>query len=244
MKRLIIFFAVVMGALCSVARSGESEMTALRKWNAGTQVSAATVEKFGIERCFTATEITPEIFARIKGKSFAEGCTTPLSDLRYLKVLHTDAEGRILLGEIICNKAISRDLLDIFRELFNAGYAIERMTLIDNYGADDQASMTANNSSAFNFRYVSGTRKLSNHSRGLAIDINPLYNPYVRRLNSKSPVVEPAAAAPYADRSKPSAYRLTKGDLCHRLFTSRGFIWGGDWKTVKDYQHFEKKATK
>lgn len=244
MKRLIIFCAVVIGALCGFARSDESEMTALRNWNAGTQVSAATVEKFGIERCFTATEITPEIFARIKGKSFAEGCTTPLSDLRYLKVLHTDAEGRILLGEIICNKAISRDLLDIFRELFNAGYPIERMTLIDNYGADDQASMTANNSSAFNFRYVSGTRKLSNHSLGLAIDINPLYNPYVRRLNSKSPVVEPAAAAPYADRSKPSAYRMTKGDLCHRLFTSHGFIWGGDWKTVKDYQHFEKKTAK
>ena len=100
MKRLIIFCAVVIGALCSVARSGESEMTALRNWNAGTQVSAATVEKFGIDRCFTESEITPEIFARIKGKSFADGCTTPLSGLRYLKVLHTDAEGRILLGEM------------------------------------------------------------------------------------------------------------------------------------------------
>ena len=146
----------------------------------------------------------------------------------------------MLQGELICHKTIADDLLAIFRELYQAKYPIERMVLVDEYDADDEASMRANNSSAFNFRYISGTKTLSRHSRGMAIDINPLYNPYVRHRGGRT-LVEPANAQAYVDRTKDFPYKIVKGDLCYRLFKKYGFTWGGDWKNSKDYQHFEKR---
>ena len=193
-----------------------------------------------LENGFSQQEITDALFVRIKGKSYKDNCTTSLSDLRYLQVLHYNTEGEVLKGELICHQSISEDLLTIFRELYKAKYPIERMVLVDEYDADDEASMQANNSSAFNFRYVSGTKSLSRHSRGMAIDINPLYNPYVRQRNGRT-VVEPTNAEAYVDRTKDFPYKIVRGDLCYRLFKKYGFIWGGDWKNSKDYQHFEKK---
>lgn len=188
---------------------------------------------------FSQQEIPDSIFARIEGKSFKDNCTTPREDLRYLRLSHYNMEGEVLQGELICHKAIAADLLAIFRELYYAKYPIERMVLIDEYDADDEASMRANNSSAFNFRYISGTKRLSKHSRGMAIDINPLYNPYVRHRGGRT-LVSPANGKAYVDRSKDFPYKIVKGDLCYRLFKEHGFSWGGDWKNSKDYQHFEK----
>ncbi len=185
---------------------------------------------------FSSNEISEKILARIDGRSYKEGCTVPLSELRYLTILHYNFKGQITRGELICNRAISDDLLEIFGALFDAKYQIERVELIDNFGADDRRSMIANNSSAFNFRYISGSKTLSNHSYGMAIDINPLYNPYVR-----GKMVDPIESTPYADRTKPFAHKIDKNDLCYKEFTKRGFTWGGDWKSLKDYQHFEKR---
>ena len=99
--------------------------------------------------------------------------------------------------------------------------------------------MEANNTSAFNFRTVEGSTTLSNHAYGLAIDINPKYNPYVKVSNGTT-VVYPDNAAEYADRSVDCDYYINRDDICYQAFVSRGFTWGGDWTTVKDYQHFEK----
>ena len=188
---------------------------------------------------FSQQEITDSIFARIEGKSFKENCTMPREDLRYLKVLHYNKEGEELEGELICHKDIADDLLAIFRELHRAKYPIERMVLIDEYDADDEASMRANNTSAFNFRPASGMRRLSKHSIGMAIDINPLYNPLVKHREGRTRVY-PSTATPYIDRTQDFPYKIVKGDLCYRLFKKYGFSWGGDWKSSKDYQHFEK----
>ena len=188
---------------------------------------------------FSQQEITDSIFARIEGKSFKENCTTPREDLRYLKVLHYNKEGEELEGELICHKDIADDLLAIFRELHRAQYPIERMVLIDEFDADDEASMRANNTSAFNFRPASGMRRLSKHSIGMAIDINPLYNPLVKHREGRTKVY-PSTATPYIDRTWDFPYKIVKGDLCYRLFKKYGFSWGGDWKSSKDYQHFEK----
>ena len=146
----------------------------------------------------------------------------------------------MLEGELICHKDIADDLLAIFQELYKAAYPIERMVLIDEYDADDEASMRANNTSAFNFRYASGMKRLSSHSTGMAIDINPLYNPLVRYREGQTRVF-PTTAAAYMDRTKYFPYKIEKGDLCYRLFKKYGFSWGGDWKSSKDYQHFEKR---
>ena len=189
---------------------------------------------------FAQQKITDDIFARIEGKSFKANCTTPREDLRYLKVLHYNKEGEVLEGELICHKNIADDLLAIFQELYQAKYPIERMVLVDEYDADDEASMRANNSSAFNFRTISGTNRLSRHSQGMAVDINPLYNPYVRQRGGRIKI-EPLNGTAYADRTKEFPYKIVKGDLCYRLFKKYGFSWGGDWKNSKDYQHFEKR---
>lgn len=190
---------------------------------------------------FTADTLTNEVFARMKGKSFAEDCSVSRAELRYLRVSHYDAEGRVRQGELVCHRAIAADLLDIFRELYRHRYPIERMTLIDDYDADDEQSMRANNTSCFNYRKVAGSRRLSAHSRGMAIDINPLYNPCVRKGRDGRTTIQPSTARRYADRKRAFRYKLVAGDLCHRLFLEHGFEWGGAWRSLKDYQHFEKK---
>ena len=189
---------------------------------------------------FYQQEITDDIFARIEGKSFKANCTTPREDLRYLRVLHYNLDREVLQGELICHKDIADDLLAIFQELYKAAYPIERMVLIDEYEADDEASMRDNNTSAFNFRRASGMQRLSSHSTGMAIDINPLYNPLVKHREGKTKVF-PATAIAYIDRTKFFPYKIEKGDLCYRLFKKYGFSWGGDWRSSKDYQHFEKR---
>lgn len=186
-----------------------------------------------------ASPIPDEIWDKMQGKSIPKHCTTPRSSLRYLQVMHNDKNGKPQIGELICNKSIAKDLIEIFRELFNAGYRIERIELIDEYNADDRLSMEANNTSCFNFRLMTGSRtKVSKHGLGLAIDINPLYNPYV-----KGNKVEPETGRKYAYNRKSRndiPMKIDTNDLCCKLFIKHGFRWGGAWNSSKDYQHFEK----
>lgn len=190
--------------------------------------------------CFTYIEIPPKVFTRMENKSFSEDCTIPLADLRYVKVLYYGFDDEIHVGELVVNKSIAFDIVEIFKELFDARYPIERMVLIDEYEADDNLSMEDNNTSSFNFRVVIGTDTLSNHARGLAIDINPLYNPYVSTKDGRQYIL-PVNGKKYIDRDLECEYYIEKGDVCYNAFISRGFTWGGNWGSVKDYQHFEKK---
>ena len=238
MKRLAAFVLLLAGIGSAYAGDGDAER--LRAWRAGEKVSEEAVAEYGIDRCFASSEIGDALFARMYGKSYKPDCTVPRSELRYLRVLHRNLAGETLLGELVCNEAISGDLLEIFRMLYDAAYPIERMVLIDEYDAQDGPSMRANNSSAFNFRFIAGTGVLSNHSRGMAVDINPLYNPYVK-TNGGRTVVAPAEAAPYAERKRDFPYKIAEDDPCCREFLRHGFTWGGHWKSLKDYQHFEKK---
>jgi hypothetical protein len=189
---------------------------------------------------FTIDTISDAVFQRMQGKSYKKDCTVPRSELRYLRLSHYDSQGKEHVGELVCNKKISSDLKEIFKELYKQKYPIERMRLIDDYEADDERSMQANNTSCFNFRTIAGSKKLSKHSLGMAIDINPLYNPYVKRRKDGKLLVQPANARKYSDRSKRWNYKLEKGDLCYRLFIKHGFKWGGSWTNSKDYQHFER----
>jgi hypothetical protein len=189
---------------------------------------------------FSSQPIPDSVFQRMQGRSWPEGCTIRRADLRYLRLSHYDAEKRQHVGEMVCNKAIADDLLDIFRELYRQQYPIQRIRLIDDYDASDERSMRDNNSSCFCYRRISGTTKLSKHAQGMAVDINTLYNPYVRTGKNGRRIVEPATATKYVDRRKSFPYKIVKGDLLHRLFLQHGFKWGGSWRTMKDWQHFEK----
>lgn len=211
----------------------------LRKWAAGSKVSLEAVQLFGENNAFIEMDIDDVIYSRIYGKSYKADCSIPLHDLSYLKLLHFDINHNICIGELICNKSIAKELIEIFQELYNAGYPIQKMVLIDEYNADDEVSMQDNNSSAFNYRPIVGGGKLSKHAIGLAIDINPLYNPYVK-ITEGELYIAPDNAKQYVDRNQEFPYKICKDDLCYRLFTKYGFEWGGDWVTRKDYQHFEK----
>ncbi len=157
-----------------------------------------------------------------------------------ISVLHVDASGNTRHGTLICNRLIAADLREIFDSLYKARYPIELIRPISEFGDDDEQSMRADNTSCYCYRPVAGSKKLSKHALGLAIDINPLYNPCVRRRKDGTLLVQPQTAAKYTDRSRNFRYKISRGDLCYRLFLSHGFRWGGEWLTLKDYQHFEK----
>lgn len=191
---------------------------------------------------FSALPLSDEIFARMNGVSFHENPNITRDSLRYLRVLHYNPAGEIRTGEMICNQLIASDLLAIFQKLYEAQYPIGRMVLVDDYAADDGASMAANNTSCFNYRVIAGSTTLSVHAKGLAVDINPQFNPYVTFNADGTANIEPENGRAYANRENFFPMKIDHDDLCYQLFTEHGFTWGGDWNSPKDYQHFEWNA--
>src|SRR5215469_3945513 len=145
-------------------------------------------------------------------------------------------------GEIMVMDAAAENVLRIFTKLREIGFPIAKARLIDHYDGSDDASIADNNTSAFNSRTVAGTNALSLHAYGLAIDINPVQNPYVQRSGAKLKFSPPASAA-YADRLKgqPEKWlRLGMAEAVIDVFADEGFlIWGGTWTSAIDYQHFQ-----
>ena len=225
-------------AAAGQAQTAQNTQAELRaQYKGGSVVSQDTVNSVGKQAFFSAQPIDDEVFARIQGKSYANGCTVSLDRLRYVRILYHGFDGQTHVGEVICNSTLAQDLLEIFGGLYDAGYPIESVRLIDEFGANDETSSVANNSSSFNFRFIDGTTDLSLHGTGLAIDINPLYNPTVFTDGSGC---YPAAGAAYADRTKSFAHKIDQNDLCYQLFVQHGWTWGGSWKEDPAYMHFSK----
>lgn len=201
-------------------------------------------ERITYKKGFYYEPLTDEVKKRITGISYPEsGCTVPYEDLAYVGLLYLDFDGAEQTGELICNQAVAQDMVEIFYELYRNDYRIESVRLIDEYDGDDTASMADNNTSCFNYRVVDGTTNLSKHAYGLAIDVNPYYNPYVvyNKNGDGDTYISPPGSEVYADRSQSFPYKIDESDLCYRLFTDHGFTWGGNWNSTKDYQHFQKK---
>lgn len=205
----------------------------------GQTVPDKVLESIGTDTFFCSQEIPDDIFEFMQGRSFKEDCTVPRSDLRYLLFLHRNLDGNAVVGEMVVNRQIANDVLDIMKQLFYGSYPIEHARLIDYYDADDEKSMAANNTSCFNWRSKAGSANISKHAMGMAIDINPLYNPYYK-FPDVDGTIKPSNGKPYIDRMWSFPYRIEEGDLCHRLFVEHGFRWGGSWNSLRDYQHFEK----
>lgn len=210
----------------------------MRTLSAGTIIDITKIEGETPDTAFYYEKIKDDIKSRITGNSYGEDCTVPYEELRYVRVLHYGFDDEIHIGELIVNKAIAADIVDIFKELYTAKYPIEQMLLVDEFDADDDASMAANNTSSFNYRTIAGSTNLSKHALGLAVDINPLYNPYVQS-SKKGSNVSPEEGIEYVDRTLDCPYYIKKKDLCYQAFIKRGFTWGGTWRN-KDYQHFQK----
>lgn len=217
----------------------EIETEIVSETQAGDVVEDSVLAQTGMEQFFYREELTDEVFARMDGVSYPKNAQIGREELCYLRVLHTGFDEKTYIGELVVNQKIADDVLEIMKELYENHYPIEKMRLIDEYGADDEASMSDNNTSAFNYRTIAGTNRLSKHGQGLAVDINPRYNPCVRTKNGIT-TVEPQNGSTYVDRNADFSYKITEGDLCLQLFLEHGFTWGGSWNSVKDYQHFEK----
>jgi len=177
----------------------------------------------------------------IKGNSWRKGCPVPLRDLRYLKVTYMDFNGKDKTGEIIVHKDVAHDVKEIFSELYEMKYPVRKMKLVSDYKGSDWQSIEADNTSAFNCRNATGSKKWSKHSYGKAIDLNSIENPYI----SRSGHISHKASKQYRKRihKKNSAADkavLLKNDKAVRIFKRHGWKWGGDWSGVKDYQHFSK----
>jgi len=179
----------------------------------------------------------------IEGNSWREGCPVALSDLRYVEVNHWNFNNETVSGEIIVHKDVADDLVSIFEELYTIHYPIYQMHLVSDYLGNDWQSIEADNTSAFNCRPVTGKKKKwSKHAYGKAIDINPIENPYV----AKNGHISHKASLQYRVRrhtkQTPSDQALlSKNDEATHIFKKHGWSWGGDWHTMKDYQHFVKK---
>ena len=219
----------------------------VRALPAGTLVAVEEIDREHLADYFTSDIIREgdEVYARIYGKSYVDNDDIALSDLRYIKVLHYNFDHQVQVGELIVNRELVPDFQEIFQELFEHEYEIQSMYLIDNYwtgdgASSDSASIEVNNTSAFCYRKVVGGSGLSNHALGRAIDINPQQNPYVTYKNGVAQWSHDNADD-YIDRDTGLPHVITHDDLCYQLFKAHGFDWGGDWKTMKDYQHFDKE---
>lgn len=172
---------------------------------------------------------------RMTGGSWRPGCPVGLHELRLLKVGHWGFDGRVHRGRLVVHRDEAGEMLGAMRTLFRLRFPIRQMRLVDAYGADDRRSMAADNTSAFNCRYVAGQPGVwSEHAYGRAIDLNPIENPYV----TDSGYVSPAAGAPFANRSRHRPGMVHRGGPVVAAFAAAGWEWGGNWAGTRDYQHF------
>jgi D-alanyl-D-alanine carboxypeptidase len=174
---------------------------------------------------------------RMTGVSWRPGCPVHLRDLRLLKMSHRRFDGKVTTGRLIVHADVAREVVSVFRRLYDVGFRIRRMVPVDAYGASDFRSIEADNTSAFNCRYVEGTTRWSEHAYGRAIDLNPIENPYVSGGRTSH-----RASVPYLDRSRRRPGMAFEGGAVVRAFDAIGWGWGGRWSSVQDYQHFSESG--
>ena len=219
----------------------KEEKKIVEKTNEKEETPKENLERYTYQDDFYYENLSNEIKIKITGKSFPKEFDenyTKISydDLKYLNVKYYDFDGKEHKdGELIVNKEVALETLKIFYELYQNKYPIKKIKLVEEYNASDELSMEDNNTSAFNYRIVENSDKLSWHCFGLAIDINPLYNPYI--LDNE---IYPKTALEYTDRAKNFQGKITHNDLAYQIFKKYNWLWGGDFINSKDYQHFYK----
>ena len=166
--------------------------------------------------------------------SWRPGCPVPLADLRLLTLTHWGFDGRPRRGELVIAAQYADQIVSVFRRLFDARFPIESMRLVDEFGGDDDRSMAANNTSAFNCRAATGSTRWSEHAYGRAVDVNPIQNPYV----TGSGAVLPPEGVDHATRDPTTPGLITADGPVVTAFENIRWEWGGKWPSGKDYQHF------
>jgi hypothetical protein len=170
--------------------------------------------------------------------SWRPGCPVGPPQLRLLRLSHWGFDGRARVGLLVVRDRVAQGVLGTFRRLYTARFPIRRLRKVDAYRGSDDASMAADNTSGFNCRFVSGTRRWSQHAYGEAVDVNPVENPYVVRGAARPP-----AGARYLDRSNVRPGMAVAGGVLVRAFRAAGWHWGGVWRGSPDYQHFSRTGS-
>jgi hypothetical protein len=183
---------------------------------------------------FSAAPLSPSLRAQLRRTSWHTGCPVALDQLRYLRIAFWDFAHRPQLGEMVVNASAVRAVQGAFARLFAARFPIRRMRLVDRYGGSDYGSIEADNTSSFNCRDATGSSGWSEHAYGLAIDIDPIENPYVYANGATSH----AASRPFLDRHDVRPGMAEPGGTLVRAFAAVGWGWGGRWPLPTDFQHF------
>lgn len=220
MNKLALVLAVCAAAL----RAQPPEIVALTSAFPGERFASAIAP------------VPPALVDSMRRTTWHEGCPVAPRDLRRVEIAYWGFDGKPARGVLVIHRDLAAEVASIFGEFFAHGFLIERMEPIENFAGDDDRSMQANNTSAFNCRdATSKPGVFSNHSWGRAIDINPLTNPYV-----KGEKVLPPRGRAYLDRAKAAPGSILDRSFAVQAFEKRGWTWGGRWKDRQDYQHFEK----
>lgn len=179
--------------------------------------------------------VNPVIDSRMSFAQAIYGSKAPeevIKSLCLMDVAYFSFDGCLHQGQLLIHESIRKDILVVFSMIEELRYPVARVIPIAKYLWSDDASMADNNTSAFNYRFIAGTEKLSHHARGMAVDINPFKNPVVYPDHRVSP-----SGAVYDCKA---AGALTEYHPIVRAFLERGWQWGGRFKDIKDYHHFEK----
>lgn len=168
------------------------------------------------------------------GASYQPGCPVTPDNLRLLTLAYVTFDGTSATGELVVAAELAEPVAMVFGELYMMRFPIRSMRTVEEFGADDNASMGVDNTSAFNCRAITGGSDWSLHSYGVAIDVNPRENPYV-----SGDTVLPPEGRDYLDRNTPRPGMIIDADAVVAAFAAAGFSWGGDWTDPIDYQHFE-----
>jgi len=181
---------------------------------------------------FAATNdpVPAEVAAR---STWSSACPVSLDELRYLTVTFWGFDGRHHRGELLVNAGAADPLIEVFRALHAERYPIEEMRVVAAPELDLAPTGDGNNTTAFVCRPVRGSTSWSEHAYGLAVDVNPFLNPYVR-----GELVLPELASAYLDRNRTAPGMIHDGDPVVAAFAAIGWEWGGAWTTLLDYQHF------
>lgn len=228
--------------------SGPARGAAVNRWADLQRCSGLAAERGGEQAddpayASSVRRIGPALAERMSS-SHRPGCPVPLRDLRHLRMTYRDFDGRARTGEMVVHRRHARGVTRTFGRLYDVGFPIRRMRLVDAYGGDDDRSMAANNTSGFNCRRVAGQANWSDHAFGAAIDLNPIQNPYVRPGSVDPPSGRGFARVDRGGSAPAHAGVIRADDPVVTAFDRIGWEWGGYWASSKDYQHFAARGAR
>jgi hypothetical protein len=180
-----------------------------------------------------ASSVVPVPSDVVARSSWQPACPVTLDELRYVTVSFWGFDERAHTGELIVNARFAEDIVDVFRRLFDARFPIEEMRVIRAEEIDAHPTGDGNTTTSFVCRPAVGSGSWSRHAYGLAVDVNPFHNPYL-----KGDLVLPELASAYLNRDDHRPGMILPDDAVVNAFGDMGWAWGGNWNTLLDYMHF------